>query len=106
MSALVQARANAGPRTVLVDMPAAFTANTSYKTALLYDDYHPRDAGYSLMADTWYSAIKDFLALTTDGPSRGARSATLGRGGGTRRRRSRRAWRGVGTPSKKRQIRE
>lgn len=34
--------------------------------------------------------------MSSLGPSLGARSATFGRGGGTRRRRSRRAWRGVG----------
>jgi lysophospholipase L1-like esterase len=61
MPALVDARVKAGKHIVLVDMHAAFTANASYASALLYDDYHPRDAGYSLMANTWYSAIKDSL---------------------------------------------
>jgi hypothetical protein len=32
---------------VLVDMYAAFTANTNYKTALMNDELHPNDAGYS-----------------------------------------------------------
>jgi lysophospholipase L1-like esterase len=58
---LVQARAAAGKHIALVDMYAAFTANTSYKTALMNDDLHPNDAGYVVMAQTWYAAIKAFL---------------------------------------------
>jgi lysophospholipase L1-like esterase len=56
---LVQARA--GKHIVMVDMYAAFTANTSYKTALMNDDLHPKDAGYAVMAQTWYAAIKGYL---------------------------------------------
>jgi lysophospholipase L1-like esterase len=58
---LVQARAAAGKHIALVDMYAAFTANASYKTALMNDDLHPNDTGYVLMAQTWYAAIKAFL---------------------------------------------
>jgi lysophospholipase L1-like esterase len=57
----VQARAAAGKHIALVDMYAAFTANASYKTALMNDDLHPKDTGYVLMAQTWYAAIKAFL---------------------------------------------
>jgi len=61
MDALVKSRAGAGKHIVLVDMYSAFTANASYKTALLYDEYHPRDAGYSVMAAVWYAPIRAFL---------------------------------------------
>ena len=61
MPAMVGARADAGKHVMLVDMYSAFTANADYKTALLYDEYHPWDAGYSLMASVWYTAIKHYL---------------------------------------------
>ncbi len=58
---LVQTRVAAGKHIVVVDMYAALTANGSYKTALLNDDLHPNDAGYKVMADTWYAAIRNHL---------------------------------------------
>ena len=58
---LVQPRAEAGKHVVMVDMYAAFTANTSYKTALMSDELHPNNAGYSVMAQTWYQAIGAYL---------------------------------------------
>ena len=58
---LVQSRAAAGKHIVGVDMYAAFTANTSYKTALMADELHPNNAGYSVMAQIWYEAIRAYL---------------------------------------------
>ena len=49
---LVQTRAAAGKHIVVVDMYTAFTSNTSYKTALVSDELHPKDAGYAVMAQT------------------------------------------------------
>jgi len=59
--ALVKTRADAGKHVGLVDMYAAFTANSSYKTALMNDELHPNDAGYVLMAQSWYAAIQGSL---------------------------------------------
>jgi lysophospholipase L1-like esterase len=58
---LVQARAAAGKHIVTVDMYAAFTANANYQTALMNDDLHPNDAGYMVMAQTWYAAISGYV---------------------------------------------
>jgi lysophospholipase L1-like esterase len=58
---LVQTRAAAGGHIVMVDMYTAFTSNTSYKTAIMSDELHPNDAGYVVMAQTWYAAIKSYL---------------------------------------------
>jgi lysophospholipase L1-like esterase len=58
---LVQTRAAAGKHIVMVDMYTAFTSNSSYKTALMNDELHPKDAGYAVMAQTWYAAIKSYL---------------------------------------------
>jgi lysophospholipase L1-like esterase len=58
---LVQTRAAAGKHIVMVDMYTAFTSNTSYKTALMNDELHPKDAGYAVMAQTWYAALKSYL---------------------------------------------
>ena len=58
---LVQTRVAAGKHIVVVDMYGAFTANTNYQTALMNDDLHPNDAGYMVMAQTWYAAIGSYL---------------------------------------------
>jgi lysophospholipase L1-like esterase len=58
---LVQTRASAGKHIIMVDMYAALTANASYKTAWLFDDLHPNDAGYVVMGQTWYAGIKSYL---------------------------------------------
>jgi lysophospholipase L1-like esterase len=59
--ALVAARASAGRHVAMVDMYAAFTANAAYKTALMADKLHPKDAGYTVMAATWYAAVGPLL---------------------------------------------
>jgi lysophospholipase L1-like esterase len=58
---LVSAQANAGRHLVLVDMYAAFTRDTNYKTALLGDNLHPNEAGYARMAETWGAALSPYL---------------------------------------------
>ncbi|HVY41193.1 MAG TPA: SGNH/GDSL hydrolase family protein [Polyangia bacterium] len=60
---VVKARADAGRHVLLVDMHAAFLARANWKTTLLNqsDKQHPTDAGYVIMGDTWYPAIKPFL---------------------------------------------
>jgi hypothetical protein len=58
---LVAPRVAAGKHIAVVDMYAAFTANANFKTALLSDNLHPNDAGYALMGDTWYAAIRGVL---------------------------------------------
>ncbi len=58
---LVQSRVASGKHILMVDMYGAFTANTSYKTALMNDVLHPNDAGYVVMAQTWFNAIQGYL---------------------------------------------
>lgn len=57
----VQTRVNQGKNIIMVDMYKAFTDNANYKTALMNDNLHPKDAGYEVMAKTWYDAIKSYL---------------------------------------------
>ncbi len=61
MPALVKARADAGKHVVLVDMYGAFTANSSFATAYMNDKLHPKDAGYVVMANTWWTVIGPLL---------------------------------------------
>ena len=61
MPALVQSRVAAGKHILLVDMYAPFTANASFKTALLADQWHPNPAGYLIMSQVWYDAIQSYL---------------------------------------------
>ena len=56
--AVVQARAAKGKHVILVDMYAALK---SWSTAIYKDSEHPNDAGYTLMADAWSSAIASVL---------------------------------------------
>ena len=58
---IVSERVKAGKHIVIADMYAAFTANASYKSEWLFDGLHPNDAGYGVMAKTWYAAITAFL---------------------------------------------
>ena len=59
--AIVKARADAGKKVFLVDMHGAFTAVPNYKSALMKDRLHPNNAGYAVMAATWYAAIAEWL---------------------------------------------
>ena len=58
---LVASRVATGKHIIIVDMYAAVTANANYKTALMTDRLHPNDAGYLIMAQTWYAALKSYL---------------------------------------------
>jgi lysophospholipase L1-like esterase len=61
MPALVKARADAGKHIILVDMYGAFTQNASFASAYMSDKLHPKDAGYVVMANTWWTAIAPLL---------------------------------------------
>jgi lysophospholipase L1-like esterase len=58
---LVRESAAAGKHVTGVDMFSAFTANPNFGTALLNDNLHPNDAGFVVMAQTWYPAIEAAL---------------------------------------------
>jgi lysophospholipase L1-like esterase len=59
--AVVQQRADAGKHVIMVDMFTPFVRNPSYKTALLFDEVHPNDAGHVILGQTWYAAIRSIL---------------------------------------------
>jgi lysophospholipase L1-like esterase len=61
MPALVAARANAGKHIILTDMYTPFISNPNRKTEWMADDFHPNDAGYTVMAQTWYDTIGSYL---------------------------------------------
>jgi lysophospholipase L1-like esterase len=56
--AVVQARMTQGKHVILVDMYASMK---SWSTSIYTDSEHPNDAGYTIMANTWYSAIAEVL---------------------------------------------
>jgi lysophospholipase L1-like esterase len=58
---LVRHRADAGQHVTTVDMYGAFVAQPSYKTTLMDDKLHPKDAGYAVMGDVWYAALASLL---------------------------------------------
>jgi lysophospholipase L1-like esterase len=59
LPAIVKARQDAGKRIWLVDMHAAFLANSNWQTQLMDSDgLHPIDAGFDVMAGVWYAALK------------------------------------------------
>lgn len=53
----------------VVDMNAAFRANTNWETDYLsgVGVSHPKDAGYQIMANTWYSCIQNPTNTYCDG---------------------------------------
>lgn len=57
MPGIVDGLAAAGRHVRLVDMYAAFTKDPAYKTKDLWDNLHPTDAGYGVMARVWWDAI-------------------------------------------------
>lgn len=59
--AIVQERVDAGQHLLLVDMNEAFRAANANFVALLAEGLHPNDAGYRVMAGTWYDAIESVL---------------------------------------------
>jgi lysophospholipase L1-like esterase len=58
---LVSTRAASGKHVTMVDMYGAFTAHAAYKTDYMSDKLHPNDAGYAVMAATWYAKIGPLL---------------------------------------------
>ena len=58
---LVKTRADAGKHVTIVDMYGAFTKNANYKTELMTDKLHPKDAGYAVMAGVWWDAVGKLL---------------------------------------------
>jgi lysophospholipase L1-like esterase len=58
---VVKARADAGKHILLVDMYTPFTANASYKTALLKDTWHPNEAGHVILGGRWYATLAGSL---------------------------------------------
>jgi GDSL-like Lipase/Acylhydrolase family len=58
---LVKTRTDAGKHVTTVDMYGAFTKNANFKTEYMTDKLHPKDAGYTVMASTWYAAIGGLL---------------------------------------------
>jgi len=61
LSGLVRARAAAGKHVILVDMFTPFNSTPNFASALMNDNLHPKDAGYVVMAQTWYDAIEELL---------------------------------------------
>jgi lysophospholipase L1-like esterase len=59
--ALVKTRADAGVHIRMVDMYGALTSDPSYKTDYMFNKYHPNDAGYVKMAETWYAELGSIL---------------------------------------------
>jgi lysophospholipase L1-like esterase len=62
LPAVVKARAEAGKHVVLVDAYAALTAHPNYKSTLMFNQFHPNDAGYALIAERWYAALGPVLS--------------------------------------------
>jgi lysophospholipase L1-like esterase len=58
---IVATRAAAGRHVALVDLHTPFADTASYATTLLSDNIHPSAAGYFLLGDTWYAAIRALL---------------------------------------------
>jgi lysophospholipase L1-like esterase len=51
----------AGHHVALVDLHTPFANTANYATVLLSDNIHPSAAGYFLLGDTWYAAIRALL---------------------------------------------
>jgi lysophospholipase L1-like esterase len=58
---IVATRAAAGHHVALVDLHTPFANTANYATTLLSDNIHPSAAGYFLLGDTWYAAIRPLL---------------------------------------------
>jgi lysophospholipase L1-like esterase len=56
------------PQLHIVDINSAFLADASWATDYMYsDNEHPNDAGYIVMANTWYSCMQSSLNTYCDG---------------------------------------
>jgi lysophospholipase L1-like esterase len=61
LPAMIEARARAGRHVLLIDAYAALASRADYKKALMFNEFHPNDDGYALIADRWYQAVAPFL---------------------------------------------
>ncbi len=61
LTPIVKSFADAGKHVILVDMYGAYTKNADFKNAYLANGLHPSDAGYAVMANTWWAAIGNLL---------------------------------------------
>ncbi len=61
LSPIVKSFADAGKHVILVDMYGAYTKNADFKNAYLANGLHPSDAGYAVLANTWWDAIGRLL---------------------------------------------
>lgn len=59
--AVVASRAAAGAHITTVDMFAALAADPKFATTELTDNLHPNDAGYNVIAQTWYDKVGPLL---------------------------------------------
>jgi lysophospholipase L1-like esterase len=58
---VVKPRTDAGKHILVVNMYAVLAANSSYKTALLQDTWHPNADGYALIGARWYEVLAGSL---------------------------------------------
>lgn len=58
---VVHQHAAAGKHVIVVDMNTPFTSNPNFQSAYLLNDLHPNPAGFTVMGNTWYAAIKNLL---------------------------------------------
>jgi lysophospholipase L1-like esterase len=58
---IVAERANAGGHLILVDQFTRIATTPNFVTQLVPDNIHPNNAGYAIMAETWYEAIESYL---------------------------------------------
>ncbi|NOZ60389.1 MAG: PKD domain-containing protein [Calditrichaeota bacterium] len=63
---LYNTKKNQGFYIYLVDQYSAFTQNDNWRTEYMIDNVHPTDAGYAVMADTYFSVLQSihFPTLT------------------------------------------
>jgi lysophospholipase L1-like esterase len=61
LPAVIAARAAAGKHVLLIDAYAALASRADYKTSLMFNQFHPNDAGYALIAARWYEAVRPYL---------------------------------------------
>lgn len=58
---LVSSRASAGKHVIFVDNYAAFAKDPNYTTTEMSNYLHPNAAGYAVLGDSFYGAIKEYL---------------------------------------------
>jgi lysophospholipase L1-like esterase len=61
LPAVIAMRLAAGKHVALIDAYAALASHADFKTALMFNQFHPNDAGYALIAARWYEALRPYL---------------------------------------------